>query len=113
MNTDAFIQGAQDWYLSVGQRYTRAGPRVRRGDIWTPLSFNEMLAPDEKILFLTAGGAMRLPLGLTLGTRWYHDFQTGETAELDAMWDCIKTPADVFRLVCTIKNFPIEHSLIF
>ncbi|UCH91683.1 MAG: LPS-assembly protein LptD, partial [Nitrospirota bacterium] len=79
VNTDAFIQGHQDWYVSVGQRYTRAGPRVRRGDIWTPLSFNEMLEPDEKILYLTAGGAMRLPLGVTLGTRWYHDLRTGQT----------------------------------
>ena len=85
VNTDALIQGHQSWYLTVGQRYTRAGPRVRRGDIWNPISFNEVLAPGDKILFLTSGGAVRLPLGVTVGTRWYHDFRTGKTAELDIM----------------------------
>ena len=85
VNTDALIQGHRSWYLTVGQRYSRAGPRVRRGDIWNPISFNEALAPDDKILFITAGGAVRLPLGLTAGTRWYHDFRTGKTAEWDVM----------------------------
>jgi LPS-assembly protein len=105
VNTDAFIQGHQDWYVSVGQRFTRAGPRVRRGDIWTPLSFNEMLLPGEKILFLTAGGAMRLPLGLTLGTRWYHDVETGETSE----WDVVglyQNPCRCFSLGLYYQEFP-------
>lgn len=105
VNTDAFIQGAQDWYISVGQRYTRAGPRVRRGDIWNAISFNEMLAPDEKILFLTAGGGIRLPLGLTLGTRWYHDVETGETSE----WDVVglyQNPCRCFSLGLYYQEFP-------
>lgn len=105
VNTDAFIQGHQDWYLSVGQRYTRAGPRVRRGDIWNPVSFNEFLAPGEKILYLTAGGAMRLPLGLTLGTQWYHDLRTGETAE----WDVVglyQNPCRCFSLGMYYQQFP-------
>ena len=85
VNTDALIQSYQTFYFTVGQRYTRAGPRVRRGDIWNPISFNEVLAPGDKILFLTTGGAVRLPFGLTVGTRWYHDFRTGKTAEWDVM----------------------------
>lgn len=85
INTDAVVQNRQSWYFTVGQRYSRAGSRVRRGDIWNPVSFNEVLAPADKILFLTTGGAVRLPLGLTVGTRWYHDFRTGKTAEWDMM----------------------------
>ena len=105
VNTDAFIQGHQDWYVSVGQRYTRAGPRVRRGDIWTPLSFNEMLEPDEKILYLTAGGALRLPLGVTLGTRWYHDLRTGQTAEWDMM-GIYQNPCRCFSFGLYYQEFP-------
>jgi LPS-assembly protein len=105
VNTDAFIQGNQDWYVSVGQRYARAGPRVRRGDIWTPLSFNEMLEPDEKILFLTTGGAIRLPLGVTLGTRWYHDLRTGETAEWDMM-GIYQNPCRCFSFGLYYQEFP-------
>lgn len=85
MNTDALFHGHQAWYVVVGQRYTEAGPRVRRGDIWNPVSFNEVLAPAPKILFLTAGGGVRLPYGVTLGTKWYHDFRTGQTAEWDVV----------------------------
>jgi LPS-assembly protein len=105
VNTDAFIQGNQDWYVSVGQRFTRAGPRVRRGDIWTPLSFNELLEPDDKILYLTAGGAMRLPLGVTLGTRWYHDLRTGETAEWDVM-GLYQNPCRCFSFGLYYQEFP-------
>lgn len=105
VNTDAFIQGHQDWYVSVGQRYSRAGPQVRRGDIWNAISFNEMLAPQEKILFLTAGGAIRLPLGLTLGTRLYHDLRTGETSE----WDVVglyQNPCRCFSFGLYYQEFP-------
>ncbi len=84
-NTDGLIQGHRAWYLSVGQRYSKAGSRARRGDIWNPISFNEVLSPAEKILFLTAGGGVRLPGGITVGSRWYHDFRTGKTAEWDVV----------------------------
>ncbi|MDH5776133.1 MAG: LPS assembly protein LptD [Nitrospirota bacterium] len=85
LNTDGLIQGHRAWYLTAGQRYSKAGSRTRRGDIWNPISFNEVLAPAEKILFLTAGGGVRLPGGVTVGSRWYHDFRTGKTAELDVV----------------------------
>ena len=85
INTDGMIQGQQAWYLSVGQRYAKAGSRTRRGDIWNPISFNEVFAPSGEILFLTAGGGVRLPGGVTVGSRWYHDLRTGQTAELDVV----------------------------
>ena len=84
-NTDGTIQSHQAWYLSVGQRYSRVGSRTRRGDIWNAISFNEVLAPAEKIQFLTAAGGIRLPGGFTVGSRWYHDLRTGQTSELDVV----------------------------
>ena len=42
------------------------GTRVKRGDIWNPISFNEVFVPTEKVNFLTAGGAVRAPFGITL-----------------------------------------------
>ena len=32
-NTDFRVQQSNDWYIDVGQRYSRDGNRVRRGDI--------------------------------------------------------------------------------
>ncbi len=105
MNTDLLIQSQQTWYMTVGQRYTKEGTRVRRGDIWNPVSFNEVLAPAGEILYLTTGGAVRLPHGVTLGTKWYHDFKTGLTAE----WDVVglyQNPCRCFSLGLTYTRLP-------
>ncbi len=112
LNTDGLIQGHQSWYLSVGQRYARAGSRVRRGDIWNPISFNEVLAPADKILFLTAGGGVRLPGGVTVGSRWYHDFRTGKTAELDVM-ALYQNPCRCFSLGLYYVRFPDREQYDF
>lgn len=112
MNTDAIIQSEQSWYVSVGQRYTKAGTRVRRGDIWNPVSFNEVLAPADKILYLTTGGGVRLPHGVTLGTKWYHDFRTGITAE----WDIVglyQNPCRCFSLGLTYSRLPDRSQVEF
>ncbi len=112
LNTDARIQGNQAWYLSVGQRYSKAGSRVRRGDIWNPISFNEVLAPAEKIQFLTAAAGVRLPFGVTVGSRWYHDFRTGETAE----WDVValyQNPCRCFSIGLSYLQFPDREQYDF
>jgi LPS-assembly protein len=112
MNTDALILSQNAWYLTVGQRYTKAGARVRRGDIWNPVSFNEVLAPGQEILYLTAGGGVRLPHGVTLGTKWYHDFRTGQTAE----WDVVglyQNPCRCFSLGLTYTQLPDRSQFEF
>lgn len=112
MNTDVLIQSRQAWYMTVGQRYTKSGTRVRRGDIWNPVSFNEVLAPDEEILYLTTGGGVRLPYGVTLGTKWYHDLRTGETAE----WDVVglyQNPCRCFSLGLTYTKLPDRSQFEF
>ncbi len=112
MNTDVLIQSRKTWYMTVGQRYTKAGTRVRRGDIWNPVSFNEVLAPAEEILYLTTGGGVRLPYGVTLGSKWYHDLRTGETAE----WDVVglyQNPCRCFSLGLTYTRLPDRSQFEF
>jgi LPS-assembly protein len=112
MNTDALLIGQNSWYVTAGQRYAKEGSRVRRGDVWNPISFNEVLEPADKILFLTAGGGVRLPHGVTLGTKWYHDFRTGETAE----WDVVglyQNPCRCFSVGLSYSQFPDRKSFDF
>ena len=104
-NTDVRIQAHKYWYLEVGQRYARSGPRVRRGDIWNPISFNEVFAPQDKIFFLTAGGAVRLPWGLSAGARVYRDIRTNETSELDIV-GLYQNPCRCFSFGVYYIQFP-------
>ena len=46
-NTDLRVQQSNYWYLEVGQRFTQDGNRVRRGDVWNPISFNRGLCPNS------------------------------------------------------------------
>ena len=85
INSDLRFQYRNHWYVQVGQRFTRSGNRVQRGDIWNPLSFSEVFNPTPEIQFLTAGAAVRLPLDVTLGAKVYRDFHVGRTSELDVV----------------------------
>ncbi len=85
LNTDLRFQYRNAWYVQVGQRFTRSGPRVQRGDIWNPLSFGEVFDPTPGIEFVTASGAVKLPLGFTTGVRVYRDIAADETPELDVV----------------------------
>lgn len=51
-NTNFRVQQSNYWYLEVGQRFSHDGNRVRRGDVWNPISFNEVYAPTSEINFL-------------------------------------------------------------
>ncbi|MBX3301751.1 MAG: LPS-assembly protein LptD [Nitrospira sp.] len=84
-NTDLRFQEGTNWYFEIGQRYTREGNRVRRGDIWNPISFNEVFAPTHEIQFVTMGGAFRTPWGWTFGAKAYYDVKNGRSPELDAV----------------------------
>ena len=84
-NSDVMVQAHQRAYVQLGYRYARSGLLPRRGDIWNPVSFNEVLATQSEINFFSAGGAVRLPGGWTVGTKAYHDFVTGQTPEWDVV----------------------------
>ena len=84
-NTDFRVQQSNYWYLQVGQRFTQDGNRVRRGDVWNPISFNEVYAPTPEVEFLTAAGAFRTPWGWTFGAKSYYDVLAGKSSETDVV----------------------------
>jgi LPS-assembly protein len=84
-NTDLRFQESTNWYVQVGQRFSRDGNRVRRGDIWNPISFNEVYAPTEEIQFVTAAGGFRTPWGWTIGAKGYFDVKSGKSPEFDVV----------------------------
>ncbi len=104
-NTDFRVQDSNNWYLDVGQRYSRDGNRVRRGDIWNPISFNEVYAPTPEIQFVTAGGAFRTPWGWTFGAKGYYDVKNGKSPEYDLV-GLYQNPCKCWSLGLYYLQFP-------
>lgn len=104
-NTDLRVQESSNWYLEVGQRYSRDGNRVRRGDIWNPISFNEVYAPTQEIQFATAGGGVRTPWGWTIGAKAYYDIKTGKSPEYDVV-ALYQNPCKCWSLGLFYLQFP-------
>ncbi|MGB0909387.1 MAG: LPS-assembly protein LptD, partial [Nitrospirales bacterium] len=113
-NTDFRIQAKKNWYVDVGQRFTRSGPRVRRGDIWNPVSFNEVLSEEDEIFFVTAGGGIRLPFGLSVGSKIYRDIKRNETSELDIV-GLYQNPCRCFSFGLYYIEFPdrTQYNFLF
>ncbi|MEC4688496.1 MAG: LPS assembly protein LptD [Nitrospirota bacterium] len=111
-NTDLRYQHRRLWYLQVGQRHTRAGNRVRRGDIWNPISFNEVFAPTDEINFASLTAAVRAPLRWTLGTKAYYDFQAGASPELDVV-GLYQNPCRCWSLGLYYIKFPDREQYNF
>ncbi|MDH4186792.1 MAG: LPS assembly protein LptD [Nitrospira sp.] len=104
-NTDLRVQQANYWYLEVGQRFSREGNRVRRGDIWNPISFNEVYAPTSEIEFITAGGGFRTPWGWAIGAKGYYDVKTGKSPEYDIV-GLYQNPCKCWSLGVYYLQFP-------
>lgn len=104
-NTDLRVQQSNEWYLEVGQRYTREGNRARRGDLWNPISFNEVYAPTDEVQFVTAGGAFRTPWGWTIGGKAYYDVKNGRSPEYDVV-GLYQNPCKCWSLGLYYLQFP-------
>ncbi len=104
-NTDFRVQESSNWYLDVGQRYSISGNRLRRGDIWNPISFNEVYAPTGELLFTTAGGAFRTPWGWTVGAKGYYDIKHGRSPEYDVV-ALYQNPCKCWSLGLFYLQFP-------
>ena len=111
-NTDFRVQEATNWYLEVGQRYTRDGNRVRRGDVWNPVSFNEVYAPSPEVEFVTAGGAFRTPWGWTIGAKGYYDVKNGKSPEYDVV-ALYQNPCKCWSLGVYYLQFPDRQQYNF
>ena len=104
-NTNLRVQQSNYWYLEVGQRFTHDGNRVRRGDVWNPISFNEVYAPTPEIQFVTAGGAFRTPWGWTAGAKGYYDVKNGRSPEYDVV-ALYQNPCKCWSLGLYYLQFP-------
>lgn len=104
-NTDVRVQQSNEWYLEVGQRFTRDGNRVRRGDLWNPISFNEVFAPTNEVQFVTTGGAFRTPWGWTIGGKAYYDTKSGTLPEVDLV-ALYQNPCKCWSLGLYFLQFP-------
>ncbi|MCI0428567.1 MAG: LPS assembly protein LptD [Nitrospiraceae bacterium] len=111
-NTDFRVQQSNYWYLQVGQRFTRDGSRVRRGDVWNPISFNEVYAPTPEIQFVTAGGAFRTPWGWTVGAKGYYDVKNGRSPEYDVV-ALYQNPCKCWSLGLYYLQFPDRQQYSF
>lgn len=104
-NTDFRVQESNNWYVEVGQRYARNGNVVRRGDVWNPISFNEVFAPTTEIQFVTAAGAFRTPWGWTIGAKAYYDVLNGKSPEYDVV-GLYQNPCKCWSLGLYYLQFP-------
>ena len=104
-NTDLRFQYEREWYVEVGQRHTRDGVRPRRGDIWNPISFNEVFAPTQELNFLTLAGGVRGPFGLAFGARTYYNLQGGGSPETDVV-ALYRNPCECWSLGLYYIQFP-------
>ncbi|NOT23939.1 MAG: LPS-assembly protein LptD [Nitrospiraceae bacterium] len=104
-NTDLRVQQSNYWYLQVGHRFTHDGNRVRRGDLWNPISFNEVYAPTAEVQFVTAGGAFRTPWGWTVGAKAYYDVKNGRSPEYDVV-GLYQNPCKCWSLGLYYLQFP-------
>jgi len=111
-NTDFRVQQSNNWYLDVGQRYSTGGNRVRRGDVWNPISFNEVYAPTAQIEFVTAGGAFRTPWGWTFGAKGYYDVKNGRSPEYDVV-ALYQNPCKCWSLGLYYLQFPDRSQYSF
>ncbi|MFQ5992994.1 MAG: LPS-assembly protein LptD, partial [Nitrospiraceae bacterium] len=111
-NTDFRYQQSSIWYVEFSQRFARKGDRVRRGDIWNPLSFGEVLTATEDLKFLTSTGAIRLPLGFTLGAKSYYNFETEQSEELDVV-GLYQNPCRCWSLGVYFIEFPDRTQVNF
>ena len=111
-NTTLRVQQSNYWYLELGQRFTHDGNRVRRGDVWNPISFNEVYAPTPEIQFVTAGGAFRTPWGWTVGAKGYYDVKNGRSPEYDVV-ALYQNPCKCWSLGLFYVQFPDRQQYNF
>ncbi len=104
-NTDFRLQQSNYWYMEVGQRFTQNGNRVQRGDVWNPISFNQVFAPTPEVEFVTAGGAFRTSWGWTFGAKGYYDVKNGKSPEYDVV-GLYQNPCKCWSLGLYYLQFP-------
>ena len=104
-NTDFRLQQSNEWYVEVGQRFSRNGNRVQRGDLWNPISFNQVFDPTDEVQFVTAGGGFRTPFGWLVGAKGYYDINNRRSPEYDVV-ALYQNPCKCWSLGLFYLQFP-------
>ena len=104
-NTDFRLQQSNEWYVEVGQRFSRNGNRVQRGDLWNPISFNQVFDPTDEVQFVTAGGGFRTPFGWLVGAKGYYDINNRQSPEYDVV-ALYQNPCKCWSLGLFYLQFP-------
>lgn len=82
-NTDLRFNLRKDVFVSVGQRFSHQGPVAVRGDLFNPMTLNDVLQQDQKTHFYTAEVGFALPYNLYAVMRGYLDQDTGQFPEIN------------------------------
>jgi LPS-assembly protein len=82
-NTDLTTALLRRYFVTVGERYTRAGTVPVRGDLFNPLSLNEQLVQTESTHFYFGQFGVALPFSFYFVTRGYWDAHNGVFPEIN------------------------------
>ncbi len=82
-NTDLRFDLRKDMFISIGQRFTHQGQVAVRGDLFNPMTLNDVLLQDQKTHFYTAEVGFALPYNLYAVARGYLDQDTGQFPEMN------------------------------
>ncbi len=83
INTDLQFTLTNEYFFTLGQRFTRAGPVPVRGDLFNPATMNDVLVQTENTHFFTAEVGKTLPFNLYAVVRGYYDAHAGIFPEVD------------------------------
>jgi LPS-assembly protein len=82
-NTDIRFDLTKQVFLTIGQRFSRAGSVPVKGDLFNPLTLNDALVQTETTHFYTAEAGVALPYNFSAVVRGYLDQNTGQFPEMN------------------------------
>jgi LPS-assembly protein len=82
-NADIRLDLAKRVFLTIGQRFSRAGSVPVKGDLFNPLTLNDALVQTETTHFYTAEAGAALPYNFYAVVRGYLDQNTGQFPEMN------------------------------
>jgi len=82
-NTDLRMNVEKNFFVSVGQRFTRQGAVMARGDLFNPMTLNEAQFQAETTQFYSVEAGVALPYNLYAVARGYLDQHTGKFPEVN------------------------------
>ncbi len=83
VNTDLRVTLTNELFLTIGQRFTRPGPVAVRGDLFNPMTLNDVLVQDQTTHFYNAEVGVALPHNFYAVVRGFLDQNARTFPEMD------------------------------